>query len=594
MLSKFKKMLGLLDRKNRIYSGLLALAILAGALLEIASIALVYPFIALITDPTAALRQLSLQWVKAHLAADLDPHAFTIAFGFALLVLAVIKNLYALWLYDRQFRFIFRNQEAVGTRLLASYLSKPYLFHVQHNSALLLRNLSTEMQNLFNNIFIPSFYLVTDIALVSAVVVLLFVVQPHAALALAVLLGGVAVGFDLITRRRVKRFGESYLQSTGQMMQWANQGLGGIKEIKLLGREQAFLINYGRHAAEYSHAARVYHTMYQVPRLLTEAVTIIGMVVVALVMLLSGTPMQAVLPAIGMFALAGLRLMPTLNRINFSLTSLRFFTPALDAIAADLLMLGPSPLLPRQSSPALIFARELRVAGVSFTYPTAALPALHEVELTIPRGSVAAFVGPSGSGKSTLVDVIMGLLAPQSGQVLVDGRDIATMTGSWQRLLGYIPQSLYLIDDTIRRNVGFGLPDDGIDENAVWAALEAAQLKAFVAGLPEGLDTRVGERGVCLSGGQRQRIVIARALYGAPQVLVFDEATSSLDPETELEVTRAIQRLAGERTILVISHRPDSIQGADQVFQVVDGRVNLWGAPLTTEPVGGSQGRSGS
>lgn len=579
MATLLKKLLYILDSKGRRRIILIMLMTALGAVLELAAVGLIYPFIALITSPAKVSANKFLDTVYRTLGFSSISH-FILFMGFLVLGGYVLKNAYLLLMYDIQFKFAFGSQAKLSRALLQAYLGRPYAFHLQRNPAIMLRNLTTEIQNLFNNIYVPVLYLFTDIVLVAAMLVLLLWIDPVVVLGVVALLGGVMGLYDWLSRYKVKALGRRYLDSSAQMMKWASQGLSGVKEIKILGREELFLGSYARNVQQYSQAARVYHTVFQLPRLLLEMVVILGILLVLLFLNLQGKRMEAALPTLAVFAMVGVRLIPTLSRINFSLTSIGFFSPSLEAIYEDVREYRKEQETSHvnRSGPGgreeeVAFKESITLTEVSYTYAGAPHPALTDVSLTIPKGAMVGIVGASGSGKTTLVDTIMGLLPPQDGKVMVDGHDIYQNPAQWQRKIGYIPQVIYLIDDTIRRNIAFGIDDTAIDEDKVLQALRAAQLESFVNSLPKGLDTVVGDRGVRLSGGQRQRIVIARALYDDPEVLVMDEATSSLDGETEAEITKAIGLLSGEKTIIVISHRMSTVQNCDRFFCLENGML---------------------
>jgi ATP-binding cassette subfamily C protein len=358
------------------------------------------------------------------------------------------------------------------------------------------------------------------------------------------------------------------------MSKWITQALGGIKDTIILGRTAFFVEVHARRVAEFSRVDMRVQTISLLPRLFVETLVICCLVLIVLVLVRSGTPVATVFPTLVLFGVAALRLMPSLTRIVGALSLMRYHQPAADWIVKELALLEPVPRAPaaaRTRRFSLQVALEAR--AVSYTYEGAAVPALSDVSIRIPQGSMAAFVGRSGAGKSTLVDILIGLHRPSAGAVLVDGRDIAENLASWQSNIGYVPQAVFLSDDTLRRNVAFGIDDAQIDDDAVRRALEAAQLSEFVRGLPAGLDTAVGERGSRLSGGQRQRIGIARALYRDPDVLVLDEPAAALDRQTAEELTAVLAALAGRKTVLIIAHQMSTVRLCRQVFLLREGRL---------------------
>ncbi|RVU42144.1 ABC transporter ATP-binding protein [Lujinxingia sediminis] len=608
-------------RQRRELLGLFAL-MLIGAGFEALGVGIVMPFISLINDPSAAY--------DIPLAAELlntlgvsTANGVVMAAGLALLVTFSLKNLVLGLMYHLKFRFVFDNQVRLSRRLFGAYLYSPYAFHLHRNSAQLLRNVNEEVRLSFVHVVIPLLTLAVELMVVGVIALLLAAVEPFIAPVAMLSFGLVSYGFYRGVRQKSAVLGKAQQHHAGQMIQWVNQGLGGVKEAQLLGVQDFFLDTYTEHSTRYARAMRFHSFIKEIPRHVIETMGLGGMILVVLLLIARGQPLTQILPVLGLFAMAAVRMMPSLTRIIAALTSIRHFRPSVEVIAADLEALRSGELaesvrrseshtpstthaqdvdftdIPNKNtveqSPlklaaagdaethrrALADARqhprplehELRLHHVSYTYPESATPSLHELDLRIERGQSVAFVGPSGAGKTTCVDLILGLLPPDLGQILVDGQNIHAELASWQASLGYIAQPVYLMDDTIRRNIAFGLPDDTVNDEEVWRALEDARLASTIAALPRGLDTEIGEGGVRLSGGQRQRLGIARALYRRPDLLVLDEATSALDNTTEREITRAIERLSGRITLIIIAHRLSTVRHCDRLFVLDQGRL---------------------
>jgi ABC-type multidrug transport system fused ATPase/permease subunit len=344
-----------------------------------------------------------------------------------------------------------------------------------------------------------------------------------------------------------------------------------VKDVKILGREADFLEQYRLHTTSSMRVMRHLTTLQSLPRLGLEMLAVTGLAGLVLVMIWQGKPVASLLPTLGLFAAAAFRFMPSVNRVILALQTVRFSLPVIDTLHGELQLLDANK--PPLSGGAFEFQHELRLEGLTFRYPGVEACALQNVSLSISKGSSVGFIGGSGAGKSTLVDIMLGLLSPTSGAVTVDGTNIQNNLRGWQDRIGYVPQSIYLTDDSLRRNVALGLPENQIDDKAVARAIQSAQLEQFVKELPQGLDTLVGERGVRLSGGQRQRIGIARALYHDPSVLVLDEATSSLDTATESDVMDAVRSLHGEKTILIVAHRLSTVADCDRLFSLENGKL---------------------
>ena len=412
--------------------------------------------------------------------------------------------------------------------------------------------------------------ILSDALVTSGLFVLLMVLEPRGTIVTIIVFGVSAWLFRKFTNHRIRRWGEAQNFHKGMILQHLQQGFGGVKDVKVLGRENHFVNQYAEHLNGLAVVSRRFSVAQALPRSGLEILTIMGLAVLVVTMVGSGRELTAILPVLGLFAAAAFRLLPAVNRVINNLQLIKLNRPMADDLYRDFIL--PSLVSPARSDrPG--FSDKIEVRDVSFTYQSAPSPALTGVSLHVCRGEAVGLVGPSGSGKSTLVDVVLGLLTPDSGAVLVDNKDIRLNLRGWHDQIGYVPQSIFLTDDTFRRNVAFGLPKDEIDDEAVRVAIRSAQLEDFVSTLPAGLDTVVGERGVRLSGGQRQRIGIARALYHNPAVLVLDEATSSLDTETEHGVMQAVRALQGDKTVIIVAHRLSTVEYCDRLYRLEDARI---------------------
>lgn len=543
---------------------------LIGMVLETLGVGLVIPALALMTQRDIAVRYPNLSPVLAWLGHPSQGRL--VAMGMLVLVAVyAVKALFLALLAWRQMRFVYGVQAELSERLFTSYLRQPYAFHLQRNSAQLIRNAVTETNVFSQTVLVAGLQCLAESLVMVGIVLLMLIVEPLGTLAVIGALGAAVWAFHRVTVRQIARWGVDRQEHEGRRIQYLQQGLGGAKDVKLLGREEEFLNEFGVHNTGYARAGRRFGFVTQLPRLWLELLAVIGLAALVLVMIWHGRSVESLLPALGLFAVGAFRLMPSANRVLSATQNVRYGLPVIDVLYRELRELPPTH--PPERGRPLIFSDALVLDRVTYRYPVADRPSLEEVSLRIPHGSSVGFIGPTGAGKSTLVDILLGLLAPDRGQVIVDGVDIATNPRGWQDQIGYVPQSIYLTDDTLRRNVAFGVPNDQIDEAAVWRAIRAARLESMVSDLSGGLGTVVGERGIRLSGGERQRIGIARALYHDPAVLVLDEATSSLDTETEREVMDTVRELRGSRTLVIVAHRLSTVEQCDRLFRLERGRV---------------------
>ncbi len=578
----------LFDRRQKRWCVVLFVMMLVGAGFEALGVGLVMPFIALVSDPGQAEGMPVVGVLFDRLGVESGAQVI-IASGLGLLGIYLVKNLFLAAMYYGQFRFVFNNQVILSRRLFGAYLKSPYDFHLHRNSAQLLRNINEEVRLVFLQVLIPLLTLGVELSVVVVLGILLIAVEPVVAPIAMVSFGLVSLGFYRGVRKKTVELGKAQQHHMGLMIQWVNQGLGGIKEAKVAGCEDYFLSAYTESSQAYAKAMRFHRFVKEVPRNVVETIGLGGMILVVVLLVARGQDMTHILPVLGLFAMAAIRLLPSLTRIIAALTGIRHFRPSVDVVAADLAELraraeaGDEALRwqerPEAETPGepLPFQDRLELREVRYTYPEAPGPTLNGVTLTVERGTCVALVGASGAGKTTCVDLILGLLRPDRGEILVDGQPIQGHLQGWQQKLGYIAQPTYLMDDTVRRNVAYGVPDDEVDDEQVWACLRDARLATLVASLPGGLNARIGEGGVRISGGQRQRLGIARALYRTPDLLVLDEATSALDNSTEREITAALRALAGRVTLIVIAHRLSTVRHADRLFLLKEGVVSASG-----------------
>jgi ATP-binding cassette subfamily C protein len=476
----------------------------------------------------------------------------------------------------RMFEVYVRNRCAagssvsVGTRLLQRYLGAPYAFHLRRNSAKLIRNTTNSASTVSRVVLMSATAAVSEVLVVVGILVVVIHQAPTAALIAGSMIAALMVGMLRLTQKSHTLWGVQTHRLAGAIQQSLQQSLGGVKEVKILGREKYFVSAFARHRRELARIGIWRGLLEITPRLLVETLFVCG--VVTVIILTHETEGSELVPLLGLLAYAGLRILPSLHWIVFYQNNLRFGAATLNELYKDWTDLSAYEK-PDHSGERIPFRDRITLENVSYAYEGAGRVALADVSISIRRGESVGIVGATGAGKSTLIDLILGLLEPTQGRISVDGKDVSEQLTSWQRQIGYVPQSIYLTDDSVRRNIAFGINDQAIDDQRVAEAVRMAQIEQLIEELPDGLDTLVGERGVRLSGGQSQRVAVARALYHDPEVLVFDEATAALDGQTEQELTREIQNLQRKKTLIVIAHRLSTVRDCDRLIFLKDGRV---------------------
>ena len=550
------------ERRRMVF---ILLLMLVGSVLETFSLGLVVPAVALLVKPNYVQNFPAIDNFLGH-PSEIQ---FAVIAMTSLVVIYLLKSVFLVWSAWVQGGFSVGITARVGKELFENYLRQPYPFHLQRNSSRLIRN-SQSSASLMGGVFDPMLSIMTDSLVTFGLFSLLIKLEPIGSLTTLAVFGVSAWLFRRFTNARIKRWGEAQNNYRGIIIQHLQQGLGGVKDVKVLGREDYFITEYSDQLVGNAAVLRRFSVSQLLPRTGLEILTIFGLAVLVSTMVVSGEDLNSVLPVLGLFGAAAFRLVPAVSRMVSQVQTISVNRPIVNELFHDL-ALRTSNTPRRQDHDG--FAREVEVNDLSFKYETAPTNALSNVSLRVKRGEAVGLVGPSGSGKSTLVDVLLGLLAPASGTVLVDRINVQDRVRWWQDQIGYVPQSIFLMDDTLRRNVAFGMPKSAIDDAAVDAAIRAAQLEEFVKTLPLGLETVVGERGVRLSGGQRQRIGIARALYHNPDVLVLDEATSSLDTETEHGVMQAVQALQGKKTVIIVAHRLSTVEYCDRLYRLESSRI---------------------
>lgn len=581
MWDLLKKLGFILDRKQKREIGWILLLMLLGAGLETLGVGLVFPVVNLIVKPDI----LETSGFGRHLPDvfhQLNFHQRVIWASVGLLAVFLIKNVGLAIVQYIQNLFVFRNQVDLSEKLFRSHMGASYLDHISRNTSDILRVINLDTVYLYQSI-VSQFLVVASEALVLLMLmILLMFIDPVTTLSAIAIQGGAAFLVYWWVKGRVTRLGFIQQDRMADMIKWVNQGLGGIKETKITHSEPFFVSKFRENAEIYAEAQRYLFTLNQMPRLILEVLAVSTLTLIVTLFLLRDRDLALLISTVAAFGMAAVRVMPGFTRILSALNLIRYYASSVTVIADDLkktpLSMNVSGDLNSATSLRVRPFTKVSLEQVSFSYPGSSRLAIDHLNCEIQRNSSIAFVGKSGAGKSTIVDMLLGLIHPTSGKVLVDGHDVHGNLAAWQAQLGYVPQTIYLTDDTIRRNIALGISDELISDDRIWQTLASVQLDDFVRGLPDGLETKVGERGVRISGGQRQRIGIARALYRDPEILVFDEATSALDTITEKEIMRSISGLKGQKTFIMIAHRLSTVRGCDLLYFMKDGKVMAKGS----------------
>lgn len=548
------------------------------ALLETLGVASILPFMQVLTNPDIVTENRLLAGLYQRGGFE-SRESFLFFLGVAILVMISFNNAFSALTTWVMYRFAWSENHRLSTRLLRRYLDRPYTFYLSRNTAGLSKNILSEVQTVIQGVLLASLKLISRSLIAILIIGLIATVNWQLAVLVGLLLGGSYATIYLALRRRQRRLGRQRLLFNEQRFRIAAEALGGIKELKVLGRERAFLKRFQKPSWGFCRATASNQVGSSLPRYALETIAFSGILLIILYLLRTSGDIGELLPVLSLYVFAGYRLMPSLNEIFSAAILIRFNRAALDDLHDDLFDSGfdverEKTVGSGEANPKRLPLREqLTLNDVSYYYPNSTIPSLQGIDLRINTYEVVGIVGETGAGKTTLVDVILGLLEPTSGTIEVDGEALSgDRLKSWRLSCGYIPQEIFLTDDSIRANIAFGVPEELIDDDAVLRAATWAQIHDFIITLPHGYATEVGERGVRLSGGQRQRIGIARALYHDPDVLVLDEATSSLDGATEAAVMEMIHNLGRRKTLILIAHRLSTVRACDVVYVLRQGR----------------------
>lgn len=581
MAKILKKLFIILDKKQKRFMVLLVFMMLVGAVLETLGVSMILPVMNVVMEENAVEKHVYLRWICDFFRIGYsDTRTLMITVMIGLVVVFAVKNIYLFIQLKVQMRFVYSNQFATSRRMMINFMKRPYEYYLGADTSVIQRQITSDVNNMYGMIL-------SILQLTSEVIVFicLIIVSLLSDVKMTIMVGTLLAAVLLIIKRILKpimiKAGQQNQDYYSGLYKWINEAVTGIKEIKIANKENYFINEYSACGAGYVGAVQKYNLFNAAPRLLIETIALTGMILYLLTSLLGGAQMNEIMPQITLLALVAVRLIPCANRINNYLTSISYYEPFLwnvsdslqDEIRDDSIDYRADTYLHDEEVSKLPINNNLELKNIVYKYPNTDVYIFDHANMEIPIGQSVGIVGTSGAGKTTVVDILLGLLKLEEGSILADGKSVMDDYRSFLRNVGYIPQTIFMTDSTIRNNVAFGYAAGEIDDDKVWHALKEAALDEFVRGLPDGLDTTIGERGIRLSGGQRQRIGIARALFEDPEVLVLDEATSALDNETEAAIMESINFLHGKKTLIIIAHRLQTIEKCDMVYRVENGKI---------------------
>lgn len=584
MIRIVKKFGSIMTHEQKIRLVILGVLMVIGAVLEMVGVSLVFPLMTAVMDKNF-MDKPYMKVVCEMFHIQTYHEAMMLILG-ALIFIYVVKNAFLFLEYYLQYRFVCNNRFLVQRQLLQVYMYRPYEFYLNATTAEIMRIINTDVVNAFSLLTtVLNFF--TEIIVSAALIIIIFVIDPVMAALIGLVLGLIMLLIFKAVKPVLRRASQRFMKNTSLSNKWLLQSLNGIKDVKVSHKEEYFIEEYAVYGQKAIDAEKINSVVTMLPRLLIEAVSISAVLSVIMVLLAMGQSIDALMPQLTAFAFAAVRLLPSTTRISGAVNSAAFQEPMLDNLIKNLNAAKELEQQKQQeqtieqqrretalqSGRRLSYEKQFELSGIHFAYPNAEAKVLDGADMVIPVGSSVGIIGASGSGKTTAVDLLLGLLKPQSGGVFTDGMDIHEDYYDWLSHLSYIPQTIYMLDDTIRANIAFGIHKDQIDDQRVWKAAQEAQLLEFIDSLPQGMETKIGERGVRLSGGQRQRIGIARALYTDPELVIFDEATSALDNETEAAIMESINSLHGRKTLVIIAHRLTTIEECDYIYRVENARI---------------------
>lgn len=577
-ITTIKQLLNLLTPKQRKQAIGVFILVVIGAAFETLGVAAILPFVYAVIDTSQLWGNQYVVMYADAFGIDTDTKLI-VSLGILIGAFYIFKNAFMMFISYMENKFKANFAYELSKLMLHSYMKRPYIYFLGTNSAEMIRGLNDDI-NSINDMMTALFKIFSIGFMMVGIGVFLILQEPLMAFGIVALAVVIFILIVFVIKKKIRELGKLKIKYATEAYKYAYQAVNGMKEISIMKREDYFLKSYTGVTSRKKEADIVYNSISVSPERIVEATFVCGILGIVCIQVGTGGMTAALITNLAAFAVGAMRVMPSLSTLTTRMTQLMYLRPALSGICNNIEAARSQErmLLEIQNSidsseHMVDFRKEVVMKGIDWKYPNTEKYILKDAEITIQKGECVALVGKSGAGKTTLADILLGLLKPEKGTVCMDGTSIFTIPYAWSKIIGYVPQTVYLIDDTIRNNVAFGIDADAIDDVKIWNALEKAQLKGFIEALPEGLDTIIGERGVKFSGGQRQRIAIARALYHDPEIMVFDEATAALDGETENAVMDAINRLRGEKTLIIIAHRLNTISHCNRFYEVGEQKV---------------------
>lgn len=570
-----KTIYSLLNQKQRLQSFYQVIIIIISMFFEILSLGMLIPIITLISTNDLNIKYPNLKNLLEKIG---NPSQYLLLQYILILFVAIyiIKTLFMVFATWYNYKFVFNLQMFFSEKIFRGYLYQSSLFHSLNNTSVLIQN-STLLIATLSHVLINILIISSEIISAFAILILLFKVQPLSILIIFITFTPFIYLFNFFTKKLLLRIGKSYQNFEGVRIKLLQEGLGASKEIKLMGKEEFFIKQYDKNNITSLSLFQKQQTLQAFPKFLMEFLAAISICLLVFILGNDKKDLSELITTLALLAGAAFRLIPSINRIIASSQTIRFNTSAIDTLKKEFESMDK--INNEEKFKILDFVNNITLENIYFRFPNSEKYTIENLSMKIPIGNTVGIIGSTGAGKSTLIDIILGLLNPSEGVVKINHVPILSATKSWQKHIGYVPQSIYLIDDTLRKNIAFGLSEEEIDDDLVNQAIKFSQLENLVKLLPNGLDSEIGERGVRLSGGERQRIGIARALYNSPKILVLDEATSSLDVNTERDVMNSVLLLKNKITIIIVAHRLTTVENCDYLYKIKNGKIEEEGIP---------------